>query len=66
MISETGATGVRAHLEFGWPAGKIVELGEEIGAGVIVMGSRGFGGVGGPCWEASRMRSSATPTAPSW
>ena len=45
MIGETGATGVRAHLEFGWPARKIVELGEEIGAGVIVMGSRGFGGV---------------------
>jgi nucleotide-binding universal stress UspA family protein len=45
MIGETGATGVRAHLEFGWPAGKIVELAEEIGAGVIVMGSRGLGGI---------------------
>ena len=45
MIGETGATGVRAHLEFGWPAGKIVDVAEEIGAGVIIMGSRGFGGI---------------------
>jgi nucleotide-binding universal stress UspA family protein len=45
MIRETGATGIQAHLKFGMPARKIVELAEELGAGLIVTGSRGLGGV---------------------
>ena len=44
-IRETGATGIQAHLKFGMPDRMIVELAEELGAGLIVMGSRGLGGV---------------------
>ncbi|HET6662470.1 MAG TPA: universal stress protein [Rubrobacter sp.] len=45
MISETGAQDIQAHLKFGRPARRIVNLAEELEAGVIVMGSRGLGGV---------------------
>jgi nucleotide-binding universal stress UspA family protein len=39
-----GATGVAAHLEMGErPDRAIVELGEELGLGLVVMGSRGLG-----------------------
>lgn len=41
---ETGAT-THAHLRLGHPDQEIVRLGEELGAGLIVMGSRGLGGV---------------------
>lgn len=36
---------VEAHLRLGAPASGIIEVAEEIGAGLIVMGSRGLGGV---------------------
>jgi nucleotide-binding universal stress UspA family protein len=52
-----GGTVVATHLRLGGVA-------EEIGAGVIVMGSRG--GCGGFCWAASLVLWSATPSAPSW
>jgi nucleotide-binding universal stress UspA family protein len=45
MIRETGATGIQAHLKFGMPDTAIIDLAEELGAGLIVMGSRGLGGV---------------------
>jgi nucleotide-binding universal stress UspA family protein len=35
----------QAHLRTGEPNGEIVALAEEIGAGLIVMGSQGLGGV---------------------
>jgi nucleotide-binding universal stress UspA family protein len=43
-IEESGATVEEAHLEMGIPPGRaIVDLGEELGAGVVVVGSRGRG-----------------------
>jgi nucleotide-binding universal stress UspA family protein len=40
-----GANVVEAHLSMGSPDAEIVKLAEEIGAGLIVMGSRGLGGI---------------------
>ena len=40
-----GGTVAGEHLIEGWVAPGIVELAEEIGAGLIVMGSRGLGGI---------------------
>jgi nucleotide-binding universal stress UspA family protein len=45
MIGETGAQDIQAHLKFGMPDTAIVDLAEELGAGLIVMGSRGLGGM---------------------
>jgi nucleotide-binding universal stress UspA family protein len=45
MVREAGVTNVQAHLKFGIPAKTIVDLAEEEGIGLIVMGSRGRGGV---------------------
>ncbi len=42
--AEDGVT-ARAHLRLGHPDQEIVRLGEELDAGLIVMGSRGLGGV---------------------
>ena len=36
----------QAHLQIGGPVEEIVTLAEETGAGLIVLGSRGVGGVG--------------------
>jgi nucleotide-binding universal stress UspA family protein len=44
-IRSLGGTVAQAHLMEGGPAQEIVGLAEEIGAGLIVMGSRGFGGI---------------------
>jgi nucleotide-binding universal stress UspA family protein len=45
-IEALGVAVVRAHLEMdGRPARAIVELGEKLGAGLVVMGSRGLGGL---------------------
>jgi nucleotide-binding universal stress UspA family protein len=44
-IRESGVEVAQAHLRTGEPNGDIVALAEEIGAGLIVMGSRGLGGV---------------------
>jgi len=43
-IEESGGTVEEAHLEMGVPPGRaIVHLGEELGAGVVLVGSRGHG-----------------------
>jgi nucleotide-binding universal stress UspA family protein len=44
-IRNSGVEVAQAHLRTGAPNGEIVALAEEIGAGLIVMGSRGLGGV---------------------
>ena len=44
-IEETGATMPQAHVRTGRPDREIVHLANEIGAGLIVVGSRGHGGV---------------------
>ena len=45
LIRESGAKDIQAHLEFGMPDTAIIDLAEKLGAGLIVMGSRGLGGV---------------------
>jgi nucleotide-binding universal stress UspA family protein len=44
-IKEEGVSVAEAHLVRGRPDREIVHLSEEIGVGLIVMGSRGLGGV---------------------
>jgi nucleotide-binding universal stress UspA family protein len=44
-LRSVGGTVAQAHLREGGPAQEIVGLAEEIGAGLIVIGSRGFGGI---------------------
>jgi nucleotide-binding universal stress UspA family protein len=44
-IEEAGGTVTEAHLRTGRAAEEIVALGEEIGAGLIIIGSRGRGGI---------------------
>src|ERR687894_833553 len=46
-IRDTGGRLSGIHLRFGRAAEQIVNLGEEIGVNLIVVGSRGSGGVGG-------------------
>jgi nucleotide-binding universal stress UspA family protein len=45
QIEADGSTVAQAHLRVGRPDEQIVALAEEIGAGLIVMGSRGLGGL---------------------
>jgi nucleotide-binding universal stress UspA family protein len=47
QVQAAGGTVAQAHLRMGEAAPEIVALGEEIGAGLIVMGSRGRGGMRG-------------------
>ena len=47
-VRSAGGTVVEAHLIEGRIAPQIVGLAEQIGAGLIVVGSRGHGGYGGP------------------
>ncbi len=44
-IEEAGGTVAEAHLRLGRPDDQIVRVSEELGAGLIVTGSRGRGGV---------------------
>jgi nucleotide-binding universal stress UspA family protein len=44
-VKEEGVSVAEAHLVRGRPERELVHLSEEIGAGLIVMGSRGLGGV---------------------
>jgi nucleotide-binding universal stress UspA family protein len=44
-VRSAGGTVVQAHLMEGRIAPEIVALAEQIGAGLIVMGSRGYGGI---------------------
>jgi nucleotide-binding universal stress UspA family protein len=45
QVKAAGGTVVGAHFGVGRPDAEIVKLAEEIGAGLIVMGSRGLGGI---------------------
>ena len=45
QIEADGSTVAQAHLRVGRPDEQIVALAEEIGAGLIVMGNRGLGGL---------------------
>jgi nucleotide-binding universal stress UspA family protein len=45
MMRETATQDIQAHLKFGIPDTAIIDLAEELGVGMIVMGSRGLGGV---------------------
>jgi nucleotide-binding universal stress UspA family protein len=45
-VLAAGGTVAQAHLSMGEAAPEIVVLADEIGAGLIVMGSRGRGGIG--------------------
>ena len=42
-IEEGGGTVADAHLKLGRPAEEIVNLAEELGAGLVIVGSRGLG-----------------------
>jgi len=44
-IEEAGGTVAEAHLRLGRPDDQIVRVSEEVGAGLIIIGSRGRGGV---------------------
>ena len=44
-LEDAGSVSAQAHLSEGVPAAEIVALGEDIDAGLIVVGSRGLGGV---------------------
>lgn len=44
-VRSAGGTVARAHLAMGEAAREIVHLAEDLGAGLIVMGSRGHGGI---------------------
>ncbi len=44
-IEAAGGSVTQAHLRVGRPDEEIVALAEELGAGLIVMGSRGLGGI---------------------
>lgn len=44
-IEDAGGTVAGTYLREGDPDAEVVALGEEIGAGLIVLGSRGFGGM---------------------
>ena len=45
QVKVAGGTVAQAHLGLGAPDREIVDLAEEIGAGLVVMGSRGLGGI---------------------
>src|SRR5215208_6094130 len=45
QVKAAGGTVAQAHLGLGAPDREVVDLAEEIGAGLVVMGSRGHGGI---------------------
>ena len=44
-IKADSGIAAQAHLKFGTPGHEIVELGEELDAGLVIVGSRGLGGI---------------------
>ncbi len=44
-VEEAGGTVAGAHFRMGRPDQEIVAVGEDVGAGLIVLGSRGLGGL---------------------
>jgi hypothetical protein len=66
-IEEAGGTGAVSHLKFGERRDEaIVHLAEDIGADLIVIGSRGHGGLRRALMGAWLTPSSVMPTARSW
>ena len=45
QVRAVGGTVAQAHLRMGTPAAEIVELAEELEVGLVVVGSRGLGGI---------------------
>jgi nucleotide-binding universal stress UspA family protein len=45
QVEEVGGSVMGAHFRIGRPDQEIVSVGEDVGAGLIVLGSRGLGGV---------------------
>ena len=45
QVNAAGGTVAQAHLGLGTPDREIVDLAEQIGVGLVVMGSRGLGGI---------------------
>lgn len=45
QVEEAGASVAGQYLRMGYPADEVIRLAEEIGAGLIVTGSRGHGGI---------------------
>ena len=45
QVREVGGTVTQAHLRMGTPAAEIVELAEDLEVGLVVVGSRGLGGI---------------------
>src|SRR5215207_789435 len=44
-VQAAGGTVAQAHLRMGTPAAEIVDLAEELGVGLVVVSSRGLGGI---------------------
>jgi nucleotide-binding universal stress UspA family protein len=44
-VQAAGGTFVQAHLRMGMPAVEITDLAEELGVGLVVVGSQGLGGI---------------------
>jgi nucleotide-binding universal stress UspA family protein len=44
-VRAVGGTVAEAYLRMGTPAAEIVDLAEELGVGLVVVGSRGLGGI---------------------
>ncbi len=44
-VRAVGGTVAQAHLRMGTPDAKVVDLAEELGVGLVVVGSRGLGGI---------------------
>jgi nucleotide-binding universal stress UspA family protein len=45
QVRAVGGTVTQAHLRMGTPGAEVVELAEELGVGLVVVGSRGLGGI---------------------
>jgi nucleotide-binding universal stress UspA family protein len=65
-LRSAGGTLAQGHLAEGGVPQEIVGLAEEIGAGLIVMGSRGLGGIRRALMGSVSVQWCATPTALCW
>ncbi len=45
QVRAVGGTVAQAHLRMGTPDAEVVDLAEELGVGLVVVGSRGLGGI---------------------
>jgi nucleotide-binding universal stress UspA family protein len=65
-IQNLGGTVVESHLRMGGAAEEVVNLAEELGVGLVMLGSRGTGRIRSSSWAASPIRSCTTLIARSW